>query len=60
MCSEVGIEDERIASKALNAITENRIHIAVQGIHSTANRDCLFYGECLARLVSENNTVLNA
>jgi EAL domain-containing protein (putative c-di-GMP-specific phosphodiesterase class I) len=60
MRKEIYNQEEGWASKVLNAIQEDRIHVAVQGIHLAADTDCILYGECLARLVTDKNDVVNA
>jgi len=43
-----------------NAISENRILTAVQGVHSVQDVDTILYGECLARLMDLSGTIRGA
>jgi EAL domain-containing protein (putative c-di-GMP-specific phosphodiesterase class I) len=50
------ITDPGWISEITDAILENRIQVAVQGIHCITNADRLLYGECLARLLNRDGT----
>ncbi|UWL60267.1 EAL domain-containing protein [Brucella pseudintermedia] len=54
------VADEFWLTEVTDAIEEDRIQLAVQGIHSATNVDRLLYGECLARLVDRDGTVRSA
>ena len=47
-------------SEVIDAICDNRVHIAIQGIHSVTNVDHMLYGECPARLLARSGCVHNA
>ncbi|KAB2693688.1 EAL domain-containing protein [Ochrobactrum sp. Kaboul] len=51
------IADAEWISRITAAIREDRLRIAVQGIHSVTDVDRLFYGECLARLMNPDGTI---
>ncbi len=54
------VADPSLLSAITDAILENRIEIAVQGIHCVTNADRLLYGECLARLLNRDGTITSA
>ena len=54
------ITDENWLREIIEAINGERIHIAVQGIHSVAGKGQVLYGECLARLVERDGQVKGA
>lgn len=54
------VADPALISAITDAILENRIEIAVQGIHCVTNADRLLYGECLARLLNRDGTITSA
>ena len=54
------VADPALFSAITDAILENRIEIAVQGIHCVTNADRLLYGECLARLLNRDGTMTSA
>lgn len=54
------VADPALVSAITDAILENRIEIAVQGIHCVTNVDRLLYGECLARLLNRDGTITSA
>lgn len=54
------VADPALFSAITDAILENRIEIAVQGIHCVTNADRLLYGECLARLLNRDGTITSA
>ncbi|WP_158279472.1 EAL domain-containing protein [Falsochrobactrum shanghaiense] len=49
-----------LESEVIDAICDNRIYVAIQGVHSVANIDHMLYGECFARLLARNGCVHNA
>ncbi|MFI3905382.1 EAL domain-containing protein [Ochrobactrum sp. S1502_03] len=49
-----------LESEVMDAICDNRIHVAFQGIHSVTNIDHMLYGECFARLITRSGCVHNA
>lgn len=60
MIDHLDVADSAWISEITDAILENRINVAVQGIHCVTNADRLLYGECLARLLSRNGVISNA
>lgn len=60
MIDHLDVADPAWISEITDAILENRIEVAVQGIHCVTNADRLLYGECLARLLSRDGTVTSA
>lgn len=61
MFSEYDVFDPRYIAAVSAAIDESRISFHVQGVHDVRNEDeRIFYGECLARLCSEEGKVYEA
>ncbi len=57
MLDYLDIADEVLLTEITEAIEDDRIQIAVQGIHSVTNADRLLYGECLARMIDRDGQV---
>lgn len=60
MIDHLDVADPAWISEITDAILENRIEVAVQGIHCVANTDRLLYGECLARLLNRDGSITSA
>jgi EAL domain-containing protein (putative c-di-GMP-specific phosphodiesterase class I) len=60
LMDHLDITDPGWISEITDAILENRIQVAVQGIHCITNADRLLYGECLARLLNRDGTITSA
>ncbi|MBV2143762.1 EAL domain-containing protein [Falsochrobactrum sp. TDYN1] len=60
MIDQHGILCDCLESAVIDAICDNRICVAIQGVHSVTNVDHMLYGECLARLLARDGCVHNA
>ncbi|MBN9045243.1 MAG: EAL domain-containing protein [Rhizobiales bacterium] len=60
MLDHLDVADAAWISEVTEAISENRIQIMVQGVHSITDVDRTLYGECFARLIDPEGNIHTA
>ncbi len=57
LLDHLDVADAAWISEVTEAISENRIQIMVQGVHSITDVDRTLYGECFARLIDPEGNI---